>query len=138
MITVHKGFICSILEGDKTLEIRTRIPHSLNIGDVLLICQSGNGNNVSIRAYVGGIIKTTPGIMFGNFFKQIQLNCLAYDDFTKGSLWVYGIMLSDVKPFDCPTSLLGIDKNPQWFRRVSTRLFEKQCDYKEPFTLLWR
>lgn len=137
MLTAHKGFIRSILDGEKTVEVRTRIPYELNVGDVLLFCQSGNGNNVSLRAYVGGIIKTTPGILFENFYRQIQLNYLAFDDYTKIAPWVYGIMLSSVEPMTCPTSLFGIDKNPQWFRRVNSRFYEQRTQINDTSILTW-
>lgn len=137
MLTVHKGFARAILNGEKTIEVRTRIPYELNIGDVLLFCQSENGNNVSLQAYVCGIIKTTPDILFKYFFRQLQINSIAYDEYTKASLWVYGIMLSDVEPLNCPTSLLGVDRNPQWFRRVNTRKYETQTNCNENPKLMW-
>ena len=54
--------------------------------------------------------------------KGIQLNYLAYDEYTRKHEWVYGIRTYNVVKFDeeLHTSDFGINTAPQWFREVKT------------------
>lgn len=118
LITLHKQFVKSFLEGEKRIEIRKRVPKALQPGDVIIVAQSGTHNKVVMRMTVVSIIKMSPDDMFDNYAKDIQVNYLAYNEYTKGRDWVYGIEICDVKKMDgeLHTSDFGIDKAPQWFR----------------------
>ncbi len=120
MITVHKGFVKSFLEGEKDIELRTRIPKELKPGDDILVAQAGSGNKVVLHLMVWRIHKLSPAEMFRKYWKGIQLNYLAYDDYTKGHEVVYGIQTCFAVPVkgELHTSDFGIDKAPQWFREV--------------------
>ena len=120
MITVHKGFVKSFLEGEKDIELRTRVPKALRPGDIVLVAQSGTHNKVVLRMSVLSVIKLTPSEMFERYYKGIQLNYLAYEDYTKGRQWVYGIRVKNVAKMEgeLHTSDFGIKTAPQWFRHV--------------------
>lgn len=120
MITVHKGFVKSFLEGEKDIELRTRIPKELQPGDDILVAQAGSGNKVVLHLMVWRIHKLSPAEMFRKYWKGIQLNYLAYKDYTNDHEWVYGIQTCFAVPVkgDLHTSDFGIDKAPQWFRKV--------------------
>ena len=120
MITVHKGFVKSFLEGEKEIELRTRVPKVLRQGDIVLVSQSGTHNKVVMRMAVLSVIKLSPSEMFDRYYKEIQLNYLAYEDYTKGREWVYGIRVKDVAKMEgeLHASDFGIEKAPQWFREV--------------------
>lgn len=120
MITLHKGFVKSFLEGEKDIELRTRVPKALRPGDIIVVAQSGTHNKVVMRMSVLSVIKLTPDEMFDKYWKGIQLNYLAYDEYTRKHEWVYGIRTYNVVKFDeeLHTSDFGIDKAPQWFREV--------------------
>ena len=120
MITVHKGFIKSFLEGEKDIELRTRVPKALRPGDIVLVAQSGTHNKVVMRMSVLSVIKLSPAEMFRKHWKGIQLNYLAYHDYTTGHEWVYGIRVYHVARFEkeLHASDFGINKAPQWFRKV--------------------
>ena len=66
------------------------------------------------------VIKLGPGEMFRLYWKGIQLNYLAYDEYTRKHEWVYGIRTYNVVKFneELHTSDFGISKAPQWFREV--------------------
>lgn len=126
MITLHKGFVKSFLEGEKDIELRTRVPKALQPGDIIVVAQSGTHNKVVMRMSVMSVIKLGPGEMFAKYWRGIQLNYLAYHDYTKGHEWVYGIRMCDVAKVEgeLHTSDFGIKKAPQWFREVKVRKHE--------------
>lgn len=120
MITVHKGFVKSFLEGEKDIELRTRVPKALQPGDIIVVAQSGTHNKVVLQMSVLSVIKMGPGEMFAKYWRGIQVNYLAYDEYTRKHEWVYGIRVKDVAKMEeeLHTSDFGIDKAPQWFREV--------------------
>ena len=120
MITVHKGFVKSFLAGEKDIELRTRVPKALRPGDIIVVAQSGTHNKVVMRMSVLSVIKLSPSEMFERYYKGIQLNYLAYEDYTKGRQWVYGIRVYHVTKMneELHTSDFGIKTAPQWFREV--------------------
>ena len=117
---MHKGFVKSFLEGEKDIELRTRVPKALRPGDIIVVAQSGTHNKVVMRMSVLSVIKMGPGEMFRLYWKGIQLNYLAYDEYTRKHEWVYGIRVYDVVKMEgeLHTSDFGISKAPQWFREV--------------------
>lgn len=120
MITLHKGFVKSFLAGEKDIELRTRVPKALRPGDIIVVAQSGTHNKVVMRMSVMSVIKLGPGEMFAKYWKGIQLNYIAYNEYTRMHEWVYGIRTYHVVKFDeeLHTSDFGINKAPQWFRKV--------------------
>lgn len=120
MITLHKGFVKSFLAGEKDIELRTRVPKALRPGDIIVVAQSGTHNKVVMRMSVLSVIKLGPGEMFAKYWRGIQLNYIAYNDYTRKNEWVYGIRTYNVVKFDeeLYTSDFGIERAPQWFREV--------------------
>lgn len=120
MITIHKGFVKSFLAGEKDIELRTRVPKALRPGDIIVVAQSGTHNKVVMRMSVLSVIKLSPSEMFERYGKDIQLNYLAYEDYTKGRQWVYGIRTYHVAEMagELHTTDFGIKTAPQWFREV--------------------
>ena len=129
MITLHKGFVKSFLEGEKDIELRTRVPKARRPGDIIVVAQSGTHNKVVMRMSVLSVIKLQPSEMFERYGKGIQLNYLAYEDYTKGRQWVYGIRVYHVTKMneELHTSDFGIKRAPQWFREVKET--KKVLDY---------
>lgn len=117
---MHKGFVKSFLEGEKDIELRTRVPKALRPGDIIVVAQSGTHNKVVMRMSVLSVIKLTPDEMFDKYWKGIQINYLAYEDYTRNREWVYGIRTYHVVKFDeeLHTKDFGIERAPQWFREV--------------------
>lgn len=117
---MHKGFVKSFLEGEKDIELRTRVPKALQPGDIIVVAQSGTHNKVVLQMSVLSVIKMGPGEMFAKYWRGIQVNYLAYDEYTRKHEWVYGIRVKDVVKMDeeLHTSDFGISKAPQWFRKV--------------------
>ena len=120
MITLHKGFVKSFLAGEKDIELRTRVPKALRPGDIIVVAQSGTHNKVVMRMSVLSVIKLGPGEMFAKYWRGIQLNYIAYNDYTRKNEWVYGIRTYNVVKFDeeLYTSDFGIERAPQWFREA--------------------
>lgn len=120
MITLHKGFVKSFLEGEKDIELRTRVPKALRTGDIIVVAQSGTHNKVVMRMSVLSVIKLTPKEMYRMHGMGIHLEYVDYAHYTIGREWVYGIRTYHVVKFDeeLHTSDFGIKTAPQWFREV--------------------
>ena len=129
MITLHKQFVKSFLEGEKEIELRTRVPKKLQKDDIIVVAQSGTHNKVVMKMSVLSVIKLSPTEMFERYYRSIQVNYLAYKNYTKAREWVYGIKTCNVKKLDegLHTSDFGIKKAPQWFRKVSLVEYLKYC-----------
>lgn len=124
MITIHKEWVKSILDGKKSIELRTRIPKELQHNDVILVAQSETHNRVALAMMVHSIIKLHPDEMFDKYWREIQVNNLAYKDYTKDREWVYGIKIYNVVKLrkELHTDDFGINKAPQWFRKVNLEI----------------
>lgn len=120
MITLHKGFVKSFLEGEKDIELRTRVPKALRPGDIIVVAQSGTHNKVVMRMSVLSVIKLAPKEMYRMHGMGIHLDYVDYAHYTIGREWVYGIRVYHVAEMagELHTSDFGIKTAPQWFREV--------------------
>lgn len=120
-ITLHKQFVKSFLEGDKKVEIRTRIPKGLRSGDWIFVIQEGSGGRVVMKLRVLIVLKMSPKMLWERRASQIQIDHLAYTDFFKGRKIAYGIYVDEVVPIteEVYRGELGLSSSPQWFSSVT-------------------
>ena len=120
-ITLHKQFVKSFLEGDKKVEVRTRIPKALRTGDWLFVIQEGTGGRVVMKLRVFGVLKMSPAVLWERRWKEIQVNYLAYSEYFKGRQVAYGIIVDEVVPIteEVYREELGLTGSPQWFSSVT-------------------
>lgn len=120
-ITLHKQFVKSFLEGEKKVEVRTRVPKALRTGDWLFVIQEGTGGRVVMKLRVFGVLKMSPEILWERRWKDIQVNYLAYSDYFKGRKVAYGIIVDKVVPVteEVYREELGLTSSPQWFSLVT-------------------
>jgi len=115
IISLHKGFIKSFMDGSKTIELRTKVPSRLRAGDEIYCVEIASGGWVRLKLRVGDIIASTPDEFFDNYGTELALNYLAYRDYTQGRKYVYGIVVNRVEVVNIPLIYLGRSKAPQWF-----------------------
>lgn len=119
-ISLHKQFVKSFREGDKRVEVRTRVPKTLRTGDWLFVIQTDSGGRVVMRMRVRAIWRMTPELLWERMSHSIQVNYLAYADYFKGKSVAYGILIDEVVPIteEVYCEELGLNKAPQWFSLV--------------------
>lgn len=119
-ITLHKHFVKSFLEGDKKVEIRTRVPKALRTGDWLFIIQEGTGGKVVMKLRVAAIFAMSPEMLWKRRASQIQVNYLAYCEYFAGRGVAYGILVDKAVQIteEVYKDELGLKSSPQWFSLV--------------------
>lgn len=119
-ISLHKHFVKSFLEGDKKVEIRTRVPSALRTGDWLYVIQTDSGGRVVLKLRVLAILKMHPQMLWERRAHDIQVNYLAYNDYFRGKRVAYGIVIDEVVPIveEVYREELGLSDSPQWFSLV--------------------
>ena len=129
-ITLHKQFVKSFLEGEKKVEVRTRVPKALRSGDWIYVIQENTGGKVVMRMRVLGVLKMSPQVLWERRWKEIQVNYLAYSDYFKGRQTAYGILIDIIEPIGMEVyrDELGLTSSPQWFALV-TKLGRLACKH---------
>lgn len=119
-ISLHKQYVKSFLEGDKKVEVRTRVPKTLNTGDWVFVIQTDSGGRVVMRMRVRAIWRMSPELLWERMSHSIQVNYLAYAEYFKGKRIAYGILIDEVDPIteEVYFEELGLNKAPQWFSMV--------------------
>lgn len=117
IVTLHRQFIKSILSGDKTLEVRTRIPKSLRVGDRIYCVEAGSHGKIRLCFTVSDIVSTDPEMLWDSYAGRIQVNYLAYSEYFKGRTQAFGIGISNVTPLKNRDT----DFIPQWFKKINDK-----------------
>lgn len=120
-ITLHKQFVKSFLEGDKKVEVRTRVPKALHSGDWIFVVQEDTGGRVVMKMRVAGILRMSPMMLWERRWKEIQVNYLAYSEYFRDKKFAYGIVVDRVIPVteEIYREELGLKSSPQWFSTVN-------------------
>lgn len=121
MITLETAFVHAVKNGEKTIEVRTRIPKKLSSGDILLIAQKSSHGRVALRCRVAHILAIDPEILFRDYGHLLGCSHEYYNLYTSGHDIVYGIVLTEIFEFPeiITTQSFDIDRAPQWFTFVS-------------------
>ena len=98
------------------MEVRTRIPTTLKVGDVVYCVQTGTHGDVKLCFSVAGVIRMEPELMWDRYWDRIQYNYLAYSEYLKNRKWAYGIEISNV----LQTNAMQASRPPQWFTKLQT------------------
>lgn len=119
-ISLHKQYVKSFLEGDKKVEVRTRIPLSLRAGDWIYVIQQNSGGRVVMKMRVSAVLRMSPQMLWECREHEIQVNYLAYRDYFRGRSVAYGLVMDEVVPIteEVYREELGLNGSPQWFAYV--------------------
>lgn len=121
VISLHKQYVKSFIEGDKKVEVRTRIPLALRTGDWIYVIQKNSGGKVVMKMRVLAVLRMSPEMLWERRAHEIQVNYLAYRDYFRGREIAYGIVMDEVVPIteEVYREELGLNGTPQWFACVS-------------------
>lgn len=126
LFSIKPPYAKLILEGSKTIELRTKIP-KLQKGDILVFYESSPVKMITFTAEVDKVIIAKPEILWNQYHASLGLSKQSYDSYFKNHELAYGIRLSNIiaiqhAPID---SILGKEQRPpQSFRYLSLDVFE--------------
>lgn len=125
MITLEKIFVQAIKDGQKIIEVRTRIPKNLSEGDVILIAQKASHGRVVLHCKVNHILEMHPDKLYTNFRYQIHCPFSYYRQYTHGRDKVFGIVLTcvSVLPVQITTQMFLLERAPQWFNIIPSAIY---------------
>ena len=119
-ITVEPRFAEAIVKGQKLIEIRTRIPRGLKMGDVVVVCVKGTEGRVACWFEVGDVLYLSPATMWCRYASALCIDWFDYWDYVGEHAYVWGIVIRCVfttrKPLDI--RMYGLKNAPQWFSVV--------------------
>ena len=134
LFSIKPPYAKLILEGSKTIELRTKIP-KLQKGDILVFYESSPVKKITFTAEVDEVIITKPEMLWDQHHPTLGLSKQSFDSYFKNHELAYGIKLSKVTAIQ-PTPLDSIfgkeQRPPQSFRYLSSDEYEliKRLSFK--------
>lgn len=96
LISIRPNYAEAILAGEKTVELRRRIP-AINLGTRLWIYATRPLGAIVGSAVVDNIIDGTPAEVWDKCIGRIAIDRLEYDKYFSGTDRALGLSLSDIK-----------------------------------------
>lgn len=120
MITVRPPFSRWLVEGKKTMEIRTRIPKDLCIGDFVYVVEAASGGKVIGCFLVGKLIIAHPVFLANPYYSQHRVPFEMFCEYVGSREEVFGICLKLLKKAKVLTNIsdFGLSRPPQWFTKI--------------------
>lgn len=93
----------------------------------MLIVQAETGGKVVCRVKIEEIVKLHPLALFEVYYSLIQLNYLAFREYTRGREYVYGIRFKVIQQGEFGNvTEYGLKKAPQWFANLAIKQIWKR------------
>lgn len=129
MITIKPRFAQSILDGDKTIEVRRMIPRSLMSGDTIFVAVSGTGGAVKMAFTVGKTYNVEKTAFWQSHWPVLSLTKPEYAEYLKGVFTAKGIGIQNLRRLSDGYTVedFGLSRAPQSFSRPK----------RIPETLMW-
>jgi predicted transcriptional regulator len=121
MITVRPPFSRWLVEGIKTMEIRTRIPNELDIDDYVYVVEAASGGKVIGSFIVKKIIIAHPWFLAKPYYKQHRIPYEMFVDYVgkREEICAIELELSCVLNSMATFKDYGLSRAPQWFAKLS-------------------
>lgn len=105
------------MSGEKTIEVRTRIPLHLDVGSVIYLGETGSHGNVIGQAICENFIIGTPDYLYRCYGKHTAIDPVTYKAYTSDHEVVIYIFLKYAFRYEKPRciSLFGRRTLPQSF-----------------------
>lgn len=120
MICVKQPYCNWLIEGIKTMEIRTRIPNQLNIGDKIIVVEKNSGGKVVGSFIVKEICMKSPYILGLLYYDKHKVPHKELMKYAGEKRMLIGIVLQMDEYFypNRHISDYGFSRTPQWFAEV--------------------
>lgn len=121
MISLKEEFANAIVEHRKFVELRTRVPSSIEVGDYVFACVAGSGGMVKLGFQVCEIIASRPSWVWSKYGNELAIDREAFDLYVEGRSIVYGLRWGYIVYRERPWWLeeFGLLHSPRWFSRVN-------------------
>jgi len=121
MITVRPPFSRWLVEGIKTMEIRTRIPNELDINDYVYVVEAASGGKVIGRFIVKKIIIAHPRFIAKPYYEQHRVPYEMFVNYVgkREEICAIGLELSCVLNSMATVKDYGLSRAPKWFTKIS-------------------
>lgn len=121
MITVRQPYVRLLVNGEKTMEIRTRVPNSLNIGDTIYIVEADSFGRIVGAFLVEKIMRYSIFSLIVRKAEEHKVPAEKIVSYAGYRSHLYGITLEKVNSKNFPTniSVFGKKKAPKWFAKLS-------------------
>lgn len=120
MITVRQPYVRMLVSGEKTMEIRTRVPNSLRIGDTIYIVEADSFGRIVGTFLVEKIMRYSIFSLIARNAEEHKVPAEKIVSYAGYRSHLYGITLKKVNSENFPTniSVFGKIKAPQWFTKI--------------------
>lgn len=122
MISLKKKYVDAFLSGKKRVEIRTRLPQKICIGDIVLCEESGSNGQVVFWFEVTKIYRGSPLFLWEQYHSYLCIELDDYLAYTNGRKTIWGLYVEKIKkiPQGVTIADFGLSKCPNWFTSIQT------------------
>ena len=120
MVSLKPSYVEAFLLGLKSMEIRTKIPQDLRIGDRLFVCKSRSHGQVIFTLLIDCIWIRKPEYAYKEFGKYLFIDHNSYLKYVDGHnmTWILSCTVEKVFKEPAHVNQFGMETAPQWFRKV--------------------
>jgi len=126
LLSIKPIYAKKIINGQKTVELRKRIPKSLNKGDRIVLYVSSPYKEICGSFTVGGIIRDEIKKLWVKIKENACISKQEFENYFSTNDYGYGILIDRYQNFSKPISLAEIKNNndtfivPQSYRYIKT------------------
>lgn len=120
-VSLKQKYAERILDGRKTIEIRTRLPKFLSKGDKIFVCTSGSCGQIRFSFRVRRKIFVDPEIAWKYYKYQMCISRVDYEKYIGGRSFVWLVEIEGLQVYNPPHNIteLNIKRPPMWFTFVA-------------------
>lgn len=120
MITVRQPYVRMLVDGEKTMEIRTRVPKTLRIGDTIYVVEADSLGKIVGAFLVKSIMQYSVYYLCYAKTSEHKVPAEKIVSYAGNRRFLYGITLEKVNSKILTTNItvFGKKKAPQWFTRI--------------------
>lgn len=122
MISLKKKYVDAFLSGKKRVEIRTRLPKNICMGDIVLCAESGSNGQVVFWFEVSKVYRGSPLFLWEQYHRYLCIELDDYLAYANGRKTIWGLYVEKIKkiPQGVTIADFGLSKSPQWFTSIQT------------------
>ena len=120
-VSLKQKYAERILDGRKTIEIRTRLPRFLSKGDKIFVCTSGSCGQIHFSFRVRRKNFVDPEIAWKYYWDQMCISRVDYEKYIGGRSFVWLVEIEGLQVYNPPHNIkeLNIKRPPMWFTLVT-------------------
>lgn len=123
-ISLRPKYANAILEGRKTIEIRTRLPKCLSREELIFVCVSGSNGMIPFSFRVRRKVLTETYFAWKRYNDLMCISMDDYEKYTTGHDLIWLIEIKDLQVYNPPRNIseFNMKRPPMWFTRILTEV----------------